>query len=175
MVCELFTWDHQCDIPHWLGLVIEIIIAAVLGGLFFYYEKKRSKRQHEIFTNRHNHAYYSIRDSLEGILMEIGTIEEINQQYRQRESLELEEQYYDSMNRLQQEKYTLENICNTSRDVLEPRHESRVTREIKFISTIIEFAGNNRDYYQVLELAKNTASNMIKDLPKVDDDGINIE
>lgn len=173
MPCELFTFDHACDMPHWLGLIIEIIIGLIISAIFFKRQDDQTKKHNRIFNNRHNHAYYSIRDSLEAIFVEIQSIEVINDRYYHRPTLDLETAYVDSINRLEEEKNNLQIICNSSRDVLEPRDDVRISRDIKFITTLIEQARNNISYTEVFDRVMNSTIELLNLIPLVDDDGIN--
>lgn len=167
MSCEWFTFSSVCDIPNWLTLVIGGLIAAGLGSVFFKRQSDQSKRQNRIFNNRYNHAYASMKDNLNGILVESKILQEINQKYSIFPTKDLEEDYVKCLHRFSKCGIQLENICNRSSDVLEPRDETRIRRNIKFIDSLNKKATNNLNYDEEYDLIQSTTKSSLLDIPLI--------
>ena len=143
-----------------------------MASIFFVKQNNQSKKQNLIFNSRFNHAYDSIQDILNGISIEITTVKEINEKYSKIPTRDLEIAYINSLNNFKEYKNTLDEICTISHDVLEPRHETRIVREITFIEKFLELAHSNHPYEEVLDILENNIDKIKKDLPQLDTTGL---
>ena len=50
MICELFSFVPECDIPNWLTMLLELMIGGIIAGWFFWRQKQQGDKVESVVT-----------------------------------------------------------------------------------------------------------------------------